>query len=92
VTVHRGLLPLGLLLALAATFALPWRLLRSRVPRTATSYAVGWLAVLLLALVGRPEGDYVVASDLPGYVLVAAGLGLVAVGVLGVAGPRPDPT
>jgi hypothetical protein len=91
VAVHRVLLPLGLLLALAATLALAWRLLHSRFPRTATSYAVGWLGVLVLALAGRPEGDYVLASDVPGYVLIGAGLALVAVAVLGVVGRRPGP-
>ena len=59
---HRSLFPLGLLVALATTYAVPWWLLRSRHPRTAASYAVGWIAVLAVAVTGRPEGDYVSPS------------------------------
>jgi len=83
VAVHE--LTWGLPLAVAATLvtlaALPpgWWL---RLP-----FALGW-TVLLGWLVGpRPEGDYVVSSDLPGYLLV--GLGLLVL-VLGIATlPRP---
>jgi hypothetical protein len=88
VVVHRSGFPWGLTLALATTFAAPWWLLASRRPRTAGSYAVGWLAVLGLALVGRPEGDYVVAGDLAGYALMAAGLVLVPAGIVAFAGGR----
>jgi len=80
--VHRSALPWGLLLALVTTFAVPWWLLRSSAPRTAGSYVVGWLALLGLAVTGRPEGDFVVAADAPGYALLVAGLVLVLVGVV----------
>ena len=89
---HRSLFPLGLLVALATTYAVPWWLLRSRHPRTAASYAVGWLAVLAVAVTGRPEGDYVLGSDLDGYALLVGSLGLVVVGIVAFAGGRASNT
>jgi hypothetical protein len=86
--VHRSLLPLGLLAALAASYAVPLWLLRSSRPRTAGSYVIGWLAVLVVAVVGRPEGDYVVAGDVPGYLLLAGGFGLIVVALVSFAGGR----
>jgi hypothetical protein len=88
VAVHRSAFPLGLLLALATTFAVPWWLMHSTRPRTAASYVVGWLVVLVVVLVGRPEGDYALAGDLRGYALMAAGFVLMLLGVLAVAGGR----
>jgi hypothetical protein len=82
VAVHRAYLPLGLVLALATTFSVPWRLLLSRWPRTATSYVVGWIAMFGLVIVGRPEGDYALAGDVPGYSLMAAGFVLLVVGIV----------
>ncbi len=84
--VHRSAPPLGLLLALTVSVAVPWRLLRSRRSRTAGSYVVGWLAVCGVAVIGRPEGDYLIADDLQGWSLVGAGLVLVVVGVVSFAG------
>jgi len=86
VGVHRSLPPWGLLLAVATTLAVPWRLLLSRWPATATAYVVGWAAVFALVVVGRPEGDYALAGDLAGYSLMAAGFVLVIVGVAAVTG------
>ena len=86
VAVHRLFFPWGLLLAVAATWAVPWRLLLSRSPRTAASYVVGWLALFALVVAGRPEGDYVLAGDLPGYTLMAAGFVLIVVGIVSIAG------
>ena len=88
VIVHRSLFPVGLLLGVATSFAVPSWLLRSRRPRTAGSYVVGWLAALVYVLIGRPEGDYVVAGDLRGYLLLATGLALVVVGLVSWAGGR----
>ena len=85
VAVHRdaaGPLPWGLVLALGATFAVPWAL--AGVPgqrRLVTSYALGWVVLLGLVVTGRPEGDYAVAGDLPGYALMTAGLVLVVLGL-----------
>jgi hypothetical protein len=86
VGVHRSLFPLGLLLAVATTWAVPWWQLRSPWPRTAASYCVGWLALFAVVVVGRPEGDYALAGDLPGYALMAAGFALVVVGIVALAG------
>jgi hypothetical protein len=89
---HRSLLPLGLLVALATTYAVPWWLLRSRHPRTAASYVVGWLVVLGVVVVGRPEGDYLLGSDLEGYALLLGGLGLIVVAIVSVTGRRSSDT
>jgi len=88
VTVHRELFPAGLLLALSTTFGVVWFLLRSPWSRTAASFALGWLVVLGVVLSGRPEGDYAIAADLPGYALLASGLVLVVAGLVAVAGGR----
>jgi len=90
VVVHRfGVLelPLGLLLGLTTTFVVAWALQQSGVRRLVSSYAAGWLVVFGFVLAGRPEGDYAVAGDLPGYLMIAAALVLVAIGVLSL-GPR----
>jgi hypothetical protein len=59
--------------------------MRSRRPRTGASYALGWLAVLIVVTLGRPEGDFALVSDLEGYALLFAGFPLVFVGVLSLA-------
>ena len=90
VAVHRSLFPLGLLLAVFTTYAVPWWLLRSSYPRTAASYVVGWLVVFALVVRGRPEGDFAIAEDVKGLALMAAGLGLVVVGLVSLTGRRPS--
>jgi hypothetical protein len=92
VTVHRGLFPFGLVLAVGTTYAVPWWLLRSRHPRTASSYVVGWLVMFGVVVTGRPEGDYALAQDLRGITLMVAGIGLVVVGVVGLTGGRRSST
>jgi Family of unknown function (DUF6113) len=92
VTVHRSAYPLGLLLAVATTYAVPWWLLRSPHPRTASSYVLGWLAAFAVVVAGRPEGDYALAQDVRGYALMLAGLGLVVVGVVAFTGGRRSNT
>jgi hypothetical protein len=87
-SVHRAVVPLGVVLALAVSFAVPWWLLRSDHRTTAASYVAGWLVVLGVAVVGRPEGDYVIANDLRGWSLLAAGPVMVLVGIVSVAGGR----
>ena len=86
VAVHRSSFPSGLLLALATTWAVPWWLRLSRWPATVASYVVGWLALFALVVMGRPEGDYVLAGDLPGYALMAGGFVLIVVGVVSIGG------
>ena len=86
VVVHRSDFPVGLLLGLATTFAVPWWLLTSARPRTAASYVVGWLAVLALVVEGRPEGDYALAGDVGGYAMLGAGFLLIFLGIVAFAG------
>ena len=74
-------LPLGLLLAPVATFAVAWALRVSCVRRSASSYAAGWLLVFGVALAGRPEGDFAVVNDASGYVMIGTAFVLVVVGV-----------
>jgi hypothetical protein len=92
VVVHRSAFPLGLVLALVTTYSLAWWLLRSAHPRTATTYVAGWLAAFALVLRGRPEGDFALAQDLEGVLLMVAGLGLVAIGAAGLHGRRRSGT
>lgn len=75
-------LALGVAASVAVAAALPagwWR----RLPFTAGwSLAVGWLAV------PRADGGYVIAADLPGYVLLAVAVALPLVGLLTLPGGR----
>ena len=79
--------PVGLLCAyalMAAALVTAGLATRSRSGPAAT--AAGWLVALLLLSAPRPEGDLVVAGDLPGYAWSLGGLVLAAVGV---AAPWP---
>ncbi|CAN5228919.1 hypothetical protein BH09ACT12_BH09ACT12_04410 [soil metagenome] len=89
-TVVHGL-RVGLVLALVATLAtvaaLPpgwW----SRLP-----FGVGWLLVVFYFSNPRPEGDYLVASNVDGYLLLGTGMAIVAFGIVTLrparARPRP---
>ncbi|HEU4512448.1 MAG TPA: hypothetical protein VFR87_05040 [Nocardioidaceae bacterium] len=71
----------GILLAGAGTLAAMWAL-HWWVPRAATTFAAGWLAVLLLAIAGRGEGDYVVSSDTLGWTLIGFGLVVLVTGIV----------
>ena len=90
--VHRRAFPAGLLLAMLASYATSWWLFTSARRRTAATYAAGWLVVLAAAVVGRREGDFVLAGDLAGYAFIVVGLGHVVVAVVALAGSRPRPT
>ena len=71
-------LALGLAATAAALGALPggwWR---------RTAFGVGWVVALGLLSVERPEGDYLVAAEASGYVLLAAGLVVLVVAVVSV--------
>jgi hypothetical protein len=48
------------------------------------AFAVGWVTVLWLATTERPEGDYLVSSDASGYVLLVAGMLVLAAGFVGL--------
>ncbi len=87
VTVHRSValgVPIGVVIALATTFVTAWAM-RDMLPRLAASYAVGWLVAFGYAMFGRPEGDYVVATDLRGYAMIVAGFVMLAVGVVSLS-------
>ena len=74
--------PLGVLTAVAVAVALPaawW----GRPP-----WCLGWGGSVLGASFARPEGDYVISADLPGYGLLAVALAIVMAGVLTVASRR----
>ena len=86
--VHRDAFPFGLALAVGTTLAVSWWLVSSSQPSSGTSYSLGWLAVLAGAVVGRPEGDFAVASDVAGYTLVACAAGEVLAGVVSLAVAR----
>lgn len=83
VAVHRhGVL--GLLLAVVTCAGTGLLLASSRRPSLATSYAAGWLVLFGLLILGRPEGDYAIAADVPGYTLMVTGLLVVVVGASGI--------
>lgn len=70
----------GLLVALTATFAtlvaLPggwWRL----------PFAAGWSAVVAVLAPERPEGDYLIAADTAGYLLLGAAVVVLLSGMVG---------
>ncbi|HQR25619.1 MAG TPA: hypothetical protein PLP61_01160 [Nocardioides sp.] len=75
-------LALGLAATLATTLALPrgwW----TRLP-----FVVGWVGFVGFATVPRPEGDYLIAADVPGYTLLATGLVLVVLALVTLPAPR----
>ena len=92
VAVHRSAFPVGLVLGVVTSYAVPWWLLRSSTPRTAASYALGWLAAFAVVVAGRPEGDFALAQDLRGLALMAAGLGMVVVALVGLTRQKGQST
>lgn len=75
---YLGGLVLGLSTTAAALVALPpgwW---------ARPAFAIGWVAVLWLATAERPEGDYLVSSDVSGYALLAAGMVVLGAGFAGL--------
>jgi hypothetical protein len=85
--VHRSG-PVWVTLAVGASLGTAGWLLADRPSRLAASYALGWLVVFGTAVLGRSEGDYVVATDLAGYLMSGTALGLVVLGVLAVGRGR----
>lgn len=86
VAVHQSL-PL-LLLAAAGTLT-GIRALRRWTPRAAVAFTVGWLAPLVASLAGRAEGDYAVAGDPAGLLLIGLGLVVLVTGLASGLAPRP---
>ena len=71
-------LALGVAATLAVLAALPggwW---------TRLAFALGWVSTLSVLAGERTEGDYLVAADLPGYLLLGAGLVVLVGGLVGV--------
>ena len=89
--VHRAG-PGWLLLAAAVSLAAAWLLRGTTRPRLATSYALGWLVVFGIAVAARREGDYVLATDLAGYGLMAVAFAMVAIAVSALPGRQPRRT
>jgi Family of unknown function (DUF6113) len=85
--------PWGLLLAVAGSAAASVVLSAVSDSRGAVlGYGLGWGAVVLVALAGRPEGDYLVAADVLGWGFVLAGCGaVVIVTAVGLLRPRAAP-
>ena len=88
--VHRSG-PAWLALAVAASVAVAWGLRSTGTPRLGAAYCGGWLVVLGFALAGRPEGDYVLAGDTAGYVMMATGFALVVLGITSLGRGRARP-
>jgi hypothetical protein len=85
--------PWGLLLAVAGSAAASVVLSAASNSRgVVLGYGLGWGAVVLVALAGRPEGDYLVAADALGWGFVVAGCGtVVVVTAVGLLRPRAAP-
>ena len=88
--VHRSG-PAWLALAVAASVAVAWGLRATGTPRLGAAYCLGWLVVLGFAFAGRPEGDYVLAGDTAGYVMMATGFALVVLGITSLGHGRTRP-
>lgn len=54
------------------------------------AFSLGWAAVLGVASVQRSEGDYLIASDASGYLLLATGAVVLGSGFVGLL-PRRTP-
>ncbi|TNM37317.1 hypothetical protein FHP29_15855 [Nocardioides albidus] len=74
-------LGLGIAATAATLVALPggWR--------TRLAFALGWTALLGVASFQRPEGDYLIAGDASGYLLLATGAVVLGCGFVGLV-PR----
>ncbi len=73
----------GLVLAWVAGVAAVWALPGRWWGRA--SFALGWVLVLVAALFPRDEGDFLVADNWQGYVILASGLAFMPVAMLGIS-------
>ena len=69
-----AVLPYGLVLAVATTWSVGKAMRDVFGAAGGLSVVVGWLAALSWLLLGRPEGDFVVANDFLGWGLLAGGV------------------
>ncbi len=88
IAVHRSGL-LWLVLAVVVSIGVGLVLRGTAWPRLASTYCLGWLVLFGIAIVGRPEGDYALASDAAGYTLTVVAFVLVLLGVTALPGRRP---
>lgn len=86
VAVHQT--SLGLLLAAVSGIA-AIRALRLWATKAAAAFTAGWLVPLLGALTGRDEGDYAVAADRTGYLLIGVGAVILVTGLASGLVPLP---
>ena len=87
IAVHRTFL--GLLLGVGTALFVIWTF-RMWSPRSGAAFAVGWLIPLLFGVAGRGEGDYVVASDVHGWLLIASGFLVLVAGLVWGRAPLPS--
>jgi len=81
----------GLLLGIATTAA--WLVATPGGWWLRFPFAVGWDAAVLALSVERSEGDYLVASDTRGYLLLGTGVAVLIGGIIGVRRhPAPEAT
>jgi hypothetical protein len=84
-----AIVPYGLALALATTWSVGWAMRQAFGAAGGVCVVVGWLVALAWLLLGRPEGDFVVANDWLGWGLLAGGvivLGLLVASSVGRTG------
>jgi hypothetical protein len=101
-----GLLVLGLAVGLAsvAVHATWWGLPLALLSTGLTAYAapqgwagrlpfvLGWAAIVAVLAVPRGEGDFLIAGDLPGYVLTGFGLAVVIAAFVTLPAPGRNGT
>jgi hypothetical protein len=96
VAVHRDQVagfPAGLVFVAVVSVCVAWALrLVFPAGRFAASYCLGWLVVLGYVVAGRPEGDFAIAGDLPGYGLLVVALVMVAAMVSSLVARDPART
>ena len=63
-------------LALAAAATLVVLLALPRGGWLRLPFALGWTVIVLVAVLGRPEGDYVLGAEVHGYTVLIGGLGV----------------
>jgi hypothetical protein len=84
-------LPWGLAVALLTAFALVCAAGARAGASGAACAAAGWVVCVLLALSGRPEGDYLLAADAVGQGYLWGGLATVAVAFAVAVRLKPPP-
>lgn len=80
--------------------AVPWLVLAVAAPLSATvalspgwprvGFGLGWVALVMMAVRTRPEGDYVISATVSGYVLLGSALLLMVLAVATVPVRRAE--